>query len=993
VRKSLAAQASTSGSSVAAESDTLGVVVRRRRLALRLTQAALADLAGVSVRTLRDIEHERVHRPRLAVTRALTRALDIEDGIWIGVLGPLLVHRGGLEQPVSSGRQRSLLGVLAVQPNVVVSRDEVVDLLWAGHPPTSYLSALHSYVTRLRRVVPTISSSRVGYRLETDAAQLDVLRFSELETPAGTRAAFSRLAEALRCWRGPVLADVDERLRCHPAALALSQRRVAAAERLAELGVHLGVSGQAVDLVQAVVRDEPLHEGLHAKLMLALAAAGEQSAALALFAELRTRLREELGVPPSTEVDQAHLRVLRQDVPVPPVVVPPAGRLVPAQLPLDVRGFTGRRRELAWLDRRLSTVLGVFGTAGVGKSALVVHWAHQICGRYPDGQLYVNLRGFDPTGAVMNSANAVRMFLDALGVPPERIPATVDGQVGLYRSLLAGKRMLILLDNARDAEQIRPLLPGAPDCLVLVTSRNQLTSLVAVDGARSLTLGLMSTAEARQLLVHRVGKAPVAADPTAVAEVIQRCARLPLALVIAAARAMAQPDVSLAVMALELGEARGGLDALDGGDAVSDVRAVFSWSYQTLSAEAARLFRLLGLHPGPDVSLAAVASLVGEPVEQVRRLLDELTRAHLLAESALGRFAFHDLLRAYASELVRNQESDAEQRVVLHRLLDHYLFSAFNATVTLDTHRHRISLPTSAQGVGPETFARTEQALAWFVAEHQVLLAAVTRAGDTGFDSHVWQLAWTLATFFARHGHLRDWITTEQAALTAAQRAGTPADEARAHRGLASALGLDARYEDAYVHFRLAIDMFAATGDLVGEAHSRRLLVWTLNEQDRYAEALPHTERVCELFRVVGDPVQVAGATNVLGWFLAHVGEHQLALTKCQEAYAVFQDTGDRAGLASTADSLGYIHQHLGNRSLAISCYEQAIDVYREVSNRGAAAETLERLGDLHREDGDRHAARAAWLGALEIFNEVGRHVAERVAGKLDSLATYGDAR
>ncbi|HZN75286.1 MAG TPA: tetratricopeptide repeat protein [Micromonosporaceae bacterium] len=816
-------------------------------------------------------------------------------------------------------------------------------------------------------------------------------------------AAFDALAGALRCWRGPVAADGGERLRSHPAAVALARHRVAAASRLADLAVQLGVPEQAVDLLQTVVRDEPLHEGIHARLMVALAASGEQSAAVALFDTLRTRLRDELGIAPGPEVEQAHVRILRQEVPV--VLrqpAPAAARRGPAQLPLDVRGFSGRRRELVWLDKTLCigtgqptvvTISAILGTAGVGKTALAVHWAHGLADRYPDGQLYVNLRGFDPSGAVMSSADAVRGFLDALGIAPERIPGTVDAQVGLYRSLLGGKRMLVVLDNARDAEQVRPMLPGAPGCLVVVTSRNQMPSLVAVEGAHSLTLDLLTDAEARQLLIRRVGRAAVSEDPDAVDEVIRYCAGLPLALVITAARAMSLPGVSFATLAQELCEAHGGLDTFDGGDAVSNVRAVFSWSYRTLSADAARLFRLLGLHPGPDVSTAAVVSLAALPVEQVRRLLGELTRAHLLTDHAPGRFAFHDLLRVYAVELARSQESEAEQRAVVHRLLDHYLFSAFNATVLLDAHRHRISLSELEPDVQPEDFSEAEQALAWFVAEHAVLVAVIRQAVNAGFDSHVWQLTWTVGTFFDQQGHWREWAAVAESGLAAAQRAGDLEDRARAHRGVAAAYGLLDRRDDAHAHFRRAIELFAEIGDVIGEAHTHRNLAWLLERHGQYEDALHHFERTHDLSQATANPALVAGATNAIGWCQARLGKYEIALTNCRKAYAAFEEAGVRSGMASTADSLGYIHHLLCDHSTSVSWYERAIDMYREAGYREGEAETLERLGERYLEAGDCRAARRVWLQALEIVGELEKPDAGRLAAKLDALATDQDAR
>jgi NB-ARC domain len=357
---------------------------------------------------------------------------------------------------------------------------------------------------------------------------------------------------------------------------------------------------------------------------------------------------------------------------------------VPAQLPPAVPAFIGRDAELASLDALLHpkaaaagpatvVIAALSGTAGVGKSALAVHWAHRAAAQFPDGQLYVNLRGFDPDGAAMEPSEALRGFLDALGAPATRIPESLSAQAGLYRTLLAGKRILVVLDNAKDAGQVRPLLPGSPGCLAIVTSRNQLTGLVATDSAYAMTLDLLGSGDARELLALRLGSRRVAREPDAVDEIIAGCARLPLALTIAAARAAGSPSFPLAVLATELREATRALDPLNGGDPATDVRAVFSWSYHALTTDAARLFRRLGLHPGPDIALPAAASLAAIPQDRARALLGELTRAHLLAEHAPGRYAFHDLLRAYATELARAHDSQNVRNAAAHRVLDHYL--------------------------------------------------------------------------------------------------------------------------------------------------------------------------------------------------------------------------------------------------------------------------------------------------------------------------------
>jgi transcriptional regulator with XRE-family HTH domain len=453
---------------------------------------------------------------------------------------------------------------------------------------------------------------------------------------------------------------------------------------------------------------------------------------------------------------------------------------LPAQLPMDVHGFAGREDQLARLDAILATAgeqpttavpSAISGTAGVGKTTVAVHWAHRVAGWFGDGQLYVNLRGFDPTGSAVSPAKALGGFLDALGVPPQRIPTGLDGRAALYRSLLAGRRMLVLLDNARDAEHVRPPLPGTPGCLVVVTSRNQLTGLVVGEGAQPLTLDLLSDDEARELLVRRLGTERVAAEPQAVGEIIARCARLPLALAIVAARAAIHADISLTVLAEELRRAGESLDAFAGDHTAADVRAVFFWSCRALSVEAARLFRLLGLHPGPDLSAPAAASMARSAAGPVRRCLAELTWAHLVTEHLPDRHTFHDLLRTYAVELAHTVDSEPNRRAATQQLLDHYRDAPTRAALLREPRWDRTVLPRPRHDLTGEDLTDRARSLAWFTAELPVLLAIIER-GAAGFDTHIWQLAWALTDFLPRRGLWQDWAATQRAALDAAQRLG-----------------------------------------------------------------------------------------------------------------------------------------------------------------------------------------------------------------------------
>jgi tetratricopeptide (TPR) repeat protein len=672
---------------------------------------------------------------------------------------------------------------------------------------------------------------------------------------------------------------------------------------------------------------------------------------------------------------------------------------VPRQLPPALPGFVGRVAQLAAMDALVSmpgrppvvAISALSGTAGVGKTTLAVCWAHRVAARFPDGQLYVNLRGFDPTGTAMSPAEAIRGFLEALDVPSHGVPTSLAAQVGLYRSLLANRRVLVILDNARDVEQIRPLLPGSPTCLAVVTSRVQLSGLVATEGAEPVPVDLLTPAEARELLARRLGTARVAGEPDAVNEIVERCARLPLALAVVAARAAAHPGFPLTTLAAELGEAfsgrpgvgsdeaQGRLNAFDGGDPATDVRAVFSWSYRSLTAEAARLFRLLGLHPGPDIGVPAAASLAGVSPAQVRGRLTELARAHLVTEHSPGRFTFHDLLRAYAAELAGSVDTEADRRAALGRVLDHYLHSAHAAALLLQPGRDPI-LPDPAAA---EPFVDDRQALEWFTAEHHVLVAAITHAADLGFDGHAWRLAWSMVDFFLRRGHWLDHAATQEVALAAARRSGDIAGQANAHRDLARAYARIGREDEATCQFRQALELFERLGDPTGKARTHHALASMLERQGFPREALHQAQQAHDLYRTAGHLSGQASTLNGIGWAYALLGDYEQGLACCEQALNLLQRTGDRHGEANTWDSLGYAHHKLGRHGDAVACYQRALEGYRRIGERWEEAETLSRLGDTHFAAGEEEAAHLAWERAAAILDELGHPHADEVRAKL----------
>jgi tetratricopeptide (TPR) repeat protein len=669
----------------------------------------------------------------------------------------------------------------------------------------------------------------------------------------------------------------------------------------------------------------------------------------------------------------------------------PEPSVVPRQLPAATRHFAGREAELAALDRIVAeaavpgaavVVSAIGGTAGIGKTTLAVNWAHRAAGRFPDGHLYVNLRGYGP-GVPLTPAEAVRGFLDAFAVPPQEIPTTLDGQTGLYRSLLAGKRMLVLLDNARDAEQVRPLLPGSAGCMALVTSRDRLAGLIAVEGAHALRLDLLTPGEAGTMLAHRIGRHRVLAEPDAVDRIVAACAGLPLALAIVAARAAAHPDFALADLAAELTGGRG-LDAFAGSGATMDVRTVFSWSYRGLDLRVATLFRLLGLHPGPDIGAAAAAGLARVPVREARRLLADLADAHLLAEHRPDRFTCHDLLRAYAEELAQEQDSVEDRRAATHRMLDHYVRTADRAAHLIDPYRTVLELPEPASGSSPEEPADTARALAWFTEEHRVLLAVIAKE-DIGFDAHLHRLARTLSAYLYRAGYWHDWLAAEEAALRAARRSGDRREQAYAHRGLARVyLRLD-REEAALTQLRLALERYAELGDQIGHAHTQLNLAEVHDQFDQHAMALRHAHLALDGYRAADHPAGQAKALNSIGWSLSRLGRHAEAVGYCHEALDLQVELGDRDGAADTADSLGHVYHQLHDHEQARTFYQRAVALFRETGNRPEEGRALNCLGDVAADAGDLDTARKTWQRAVTLLDGVGpaRQV-DAIRAKLD---------
>jgi DNA-binding SARP family transcriptional activator len=997
-----------------------------------LTRREVAERSGIGLGVIRDLEQGRTGRPRGAAAQRLAQVLGLDHvvlaitapspgqrrkerrDVRLAVLGPLAAWRSSTAVDLGSERQRAVLALLAINAHRLVHREELIDAIWGEAPPSSAVAMVQSYVSQLRDALaasadgPThrhdlLVTVGASYLLRPGPRQLDMSLFTVMAARARDQAAAGQAAaaceiyeQALGLWRGEPVADV-ELLRGHPAVAKLGRQRTAVALEFAQAAAEAGNHGRTLEQLRAIARTEPLDERVHARLMAALAATGQQAAALRVFEQVRTRLDHELGVSPGPELADAHLQIMRAtDEDGAGSVQALSGVLaavLPRQLPSAVRHFAGRATELKALWEMLEqagtrpgavVISAIGGMAGVGKTALAVHWAQEAAHRFPDGQLFADLAGFGPS-APTEPARVIGWFLGSLGVPVNQVPADRQAQAALLRSVLADKRVLILLDNARDADQVRPLLPGSPGCLVLVTSRAWLTGLAVTDGAAILDVDVPDPAQARELLAQRVGQDRLAAEPGAADELVQLCGRLPLALAITAARVGTRPGSSLADMVRELRDESGRLQALDADQDAAGIRQVFSWSYRQLTSPAATMFRLLAVHPGPDVTVPAAASLAGVTRTEARRALAELTGAHLLTETQVGRWASHDLIRAYAVELATAADPQADRRAALGRVLDHYLHTSHHAALLLSPPRLPIPLDPAQPGVRPEHLADCGQGLDWFDAEHRVLLTAITQAADNGFDAHAWQLPWAMTDFLGWRGHWHEQATAQRTALAAATRLADTAAQATTCRLLATTCARLGDYDQARSHLTRCLGLCRQRGDRAAEARAQRDLSWVAQCQRRHEDALAHAEQALALIQPSTDQIGHAGALNNVGWCHALTGNPTRARRFCCQSLTLYQQLGDRYGEAQTWDSLGYINHQLGRLAYATACYERALATFWELGDRYDEAVSLGRLGDTYHTAGKPSRARDAWQHAVAILDDLRHPDAEQIRAKLST--------
>ncbi|WP_232838338.1 BTAD domain-containing putative transcriptional regulator [Streptomyces geranii] len=988
--------------------EELGAWLRGRRKRLGLSQAELAELAEVSTRSIREIEHGRVRsphsRPVLRLVAALGAQPEPEPGpLALELLGPLVLRVAGRAVESGPSKQSRLLALLGLHPGTPVSRDEIVDVLWDGAPPASCLQQVHTYVTRLRSLLTAsagpqtppagpLRRTRDGYLLALAEEQSDVARFAALAarvsptgclpTPSGDPGeAYGVAGAALGLWRGPVLHGSPSSVREHPSATALNRLRLSVLQAYADGALALGRPQDAVQELQKVADTEQLHEGVHARLMLALAASGQQAAALQLYAGLRDRLDEQLGVFPGPELTDAHLRVVRGETARPALSPAPVESYrPPALLPYDAPFFTGRPDELARLDGlfadtgavggRGGVVCALTGPAGAGKTALAVHWAHRVRDRFPDGQLFVDLRGHSPQVPVRPEEALVR-FLLALGTPAERIPGTPEAAADRYRTLTAGRRILVVLDNAADAEQLRPLLPGGPGCAVLVTSRDRLAGLAARDGAHRIGVDTLTPDESRLLLVRTLGASRVDADPEAAADLARACGHLPLALRIAAANLGHAPRHTLREQADGLREGDR-LTALSvTGDPSTAVRSAFGLSYHALDTEARRMFRLLALIPGPETGLDAAAAVAGLGRQETARTLDRLTAAHLLREHRPGRYRFHDLLALYAGERLALEETDTGRRAAATALYAWLLATVDRCARLLYPGNQRLPGAGERAGAGTPSAEITDAASAmrWLDGELTNVAAAVHRAAADG-DPACWWLADALRGYAWTRKHAIDWTAAYEAALAAARAADEPLAQAAAHNMIGQAHLQQGRTDSATAHLERFLALAEVGGWHEGAAAAHTNLSAVARLSGRLRRSAEHLAAATELDRRSGLSGEHPVVLDNLGHVLRDLGRLSESLECLLRAERLPAELDSEHSRIHREANIGCVLHLLGDPARAARRLGSALKMARRSADRGGEAYVLRLQASARRDAGDLAGALELARTAAELSDE-----------------------
>jgi DNA-binding SARP family transcriptional activator/tetratricopeptide (TPR) repeat protein len=978
------------------------------------------------------------------------------------ILGPVEVWDGAQRLDLGGPKLHALLAVLVVNANRVVSTDQLVDELWGEAPPPTARNLVQGYVSRLRQALhrnrdgneatPVLATRPSGYLLHVEPGELDLDCFERLTAEARRATADSdleRAAERWRAasalWRGPALAGAASEALRRTAAPYLEEARLVALEERLEVQLRLSQHGELVGELEALVGAHPNRERLRQQLMLALYRSGRQAEALAVYRGTRQFLVQELGVEPSRSMQDLEQAILRADPALEPVRPAADGAqrrptlpVGPCQLPPDIEDFTGRQAAVAQVRRLLDTerataivISAIAGKAGVGKTALAVHVAHRLRPHFPDGQLYVNLRGAEDQA--LDPAEVLAGFLRAIGVEGGVIAEGLEERVRQYRSRLAGRRSLVVLDNAASEAQVRPLLPASHGCAALVTSRAHLGGLEA---AHLLTLEVLEADQAVELLAKLAGPSRVAAEPQAAQAIVRLCGRLPLAVRIAGARLAARPHWRLAVLAERLADERRRLDELASGDL--EVRASLALSYHGRSQQERRLFRRLGRLAGPSFPAWVAAALVDSELAGAEGLLERLVDAQLVEAAGQDqagqlRYRLHDLLGVYARERLHAEEPSSARQASLERVLQIYLMLAGRADALLEPSglHHYGTDPDQGSADHPAVATVERDPLGWLEAERASLVVAVGQAHDAGLWEHCWRLAVTLAGFFQLRAHWDDWQQTHALALTAARQAGDREAEGRLLAGLHDLHGCRRHLEEAIgclqqslVAFREAgnrrgeLDSLLALGhhDLrqgrFGEAAARfeqglagfRELGWSSREalvlfrlgelhtqQGRPAAAIACLEQSLTLMRATGDRSWEAPILCCLGVAQGRQGRFEQAIACLEQSQVLARSSGDRQGQAYVLQSFGEVYHRQGRLQDAVGCLEQSVVLARATGDRAVEACALCTLGDVHRQQGRLEDAVDCLERSLMVFRELGYQPWE--ARALNSLGTLLAAR
>ncbi|WP_274622899.1 AfsR/SARP family transcriptional regulator [Paractinoplanes aksuensis] len=931
------------------------------------------------------------------------------------IMGPLRIWRGATELDAGPRQQRCLLALLLAHEGRPVSMSDLIDLMWGPAPPASAINVIHKYVGVLRRLMEPELTLRApgsylarhdtGYRFTAGPETLDLVAFRRSVARARQEAgrdqpdaALALYLDALGHGRGPAGDTLADSAAATATFAGIDGEFFDATVAAAAIAVEAGRPLPVLPALRLAARMGRMHEPVHAALVTTLAAAGHQAEALEAYRSIRARLADELGIDPGRELQEAQQRVLTQSVaPASPV----GHHMWPAQLPPDQPMFVGRTHELAILhglvgemrdSRRTSPmVVAVDGMGGVGKSTIVTHFAHQIAGNFTDGQLYLDLRGHEGEGGGVPAADALRSLLYALGLRAADTPDTFDALVGAYRSLTAGKRVLVLLDDVRDAAQVRPLLPNSVDSLVLITSRGPLVGLAASDGARLYRAGLPDPADAREILAARLAARPgPKPDDASLDEIVELCGRLPLALAILAARLCVRPALSLSAVAAELRDGVRRLEAFPEGRGVTDPRTAFSWSYRQLSPGAARLFRLLSMALTPGITLEAAVSLSGREPARTRAELAELAEAALVAESEDGCFTSHVLVRAYAEELLQAADPDVEQRAARGRLLQYYLHSSFNAQVVLEPTRPPIPPAPAEPGVRPERPGSYDEAIAWFARHRTVLREAVRVAADLGLGPVPWQLALTMQQYFEWFGYFQDWEDVMRFALRAARDQGDVIGEAHVLRSLAGARWFFDANEEALTLLSAALEVYVDHGMLLEQALTYinfYSVHAALGDQQR---ALECAETAVKLCRAAGNENSEALSLGYMGKALTRLGRYDEAAPVLREALEINSHGGRRHVEAMIRVAIADNLDKLGRTGEAGDELIRAVEAARSVGQGPYHFEAFRSLAELRLARGDRAGARDAYEQAravLERFQGGGpRHMRAALEHLADKL-------